>query len=84
MTNVAGLTMALLLCALTGVGWAAELEGKIRTVDPSDRVIVLDDGTKMWLAEGLTIERLQEGATVNLWYEERDGKHVVTSVEAAD
>lgn len=84
MKKVMGLVLALLLSGSMGLAGAAELEGKIQTMDASERVIVLDDGTKLWLAEGLSIESLKEGAKVKLSYEERDGKNVVTSLEAAD
>lgn len=81
MTKVLGFTVALVL-ALSVVGaWAAGVEGKIEQVDLSDRVIVLDDGTKPWIAEGLQMYSLQEGAEVRASYEERDGKQVVTQVE---
>jgi len=50
-------------------------------VDPVDRAIVLDDGTKLWVAEGLPLDALREGARVKASYEERDGKNIVTTYE---
>jgi len=61
--------------------WAAEIQGKIQSVDTSDRSVVLDDGTKLWVAEGLSMDSLQAGADVKASYEDRDGKNVATSVE---
>jgi len=61
--------------------WAAEIQGKIQSVDTSDRSVVLDDGTKLWVAEGLSMDSLQAGADVNASCEDRDGKNVATSVE---
>ena len=77
--------VAMALSALTGGGLASatELQENVQTVDSSDRVFVLQDGTRLSLAEGVTIE-LQEGVTVKLSYEERNGKHVVTSIESAE
>ena len=77
--------VAMALWALTGGGLASatELQENAQTVSSSDRVFVLQDGTRLSLAEGLTIE-LQEGVTVKLSFEERDGRHVLTSIESAE
>jgi hypothetical protein len=63
---------------------AAELRGQVQTVLTSDRMVVLKDGTKLWPAKELIVKPLREGGTVKLLYEERNGKHVVTSIEAAE
>ena len=60
---------------------AAELEGKIQAVDTAERTIVLDNGTKVWLSDGLIADDLKEGAEVKVAYDERDGKNVATSVD---
>jgi len=72
-----------LVIALVGsfAAWAGETSGKIQSVDPVDRAIVLDDGTKLWVAEGLPLDALREGARVKASYEERDGKNIVTMYE---
>ncbi len=72
-----------LVIALVGsfAAWAGETSGKIQSVDPVDRAIVLDDGTKLWVAEGLPLDALREGAWVKASYEERDGKNIVTMYE---
>jgi Cu/Ag efflux protein CusF len=64
--------------------WAADVEGKVQRVSPSDRTIVLDDGTTLWVAEGMAIENLKEGTKVKASYEQRDGRNVVTNIEVAD
>ena len=71
------LGLGLAASLITGA-WAAEVSGKIQTVNAADRAVVLDDGTKLWLAEGLQIEGLKEGARVKVSYEERDGKRLDT------
>ena len=80
------LVVAIALSVVVAVGstGAAERQARVRTVDESDRVVVLADGTKLWLAEGLVVNELQEGITVKLSYEKRDGKHVVTWIETAE
>ena len=84
MARVLAIALALLLGVGLAGAWAAEISGKIQSVDPGDRTIVLDDGSKIWVAEGVPMDDLKEGKSVKASYEERDGKKVATSVEAAD
>jgi len=63
--------------------WAEEVQGKVQTVNTAERMIVLEDGTQIWVAEGLPLENLKEGVTVKASYEERDGKKVATMIEIA-
>lgn len=73
-----------LMLTLAAVGaWAEEVQGKIQTVDPSERTIVLEDGTKIWIAEGVSMDNVKEGAAVKASYEERDGKKVATKLEVS-
>lgn len=68
--------------ALSAVGaQAAEMEGKIQSIDTSDRTIVLDNGTKLSVAEGVSLDNLRQGSDVKVSFEERDGKNVATKVE---
>jgi hypothetical protein len=60
--------------------FAADMEGKVQTVDTSERAFTLDNGTKIWLADEVAIDTIKEGAEVKVSYEERDGKPVATSV----
>ena len=80
MKKVAALALALVL-GLSMAAWAGEVSGKIQAVDSADRVITLEDGTKLWLAEGISLDNLKEGAKVKASYEERGGKNVVTSID---
>jgi hypothetical protein len=82
MKRLVGAALALVLTA--GGAWAAEIEGKIQSVDQGDRVIVLEDGTKLWVAEGTPMDGLKEGAKVKASYEERDGKNVTTTVTVSE
>jgi hypothetical protein len=78
-TLVGALVLAL---AVSGAAWAAEVQGKIKSVDTSEKSFVLEDGTKIWLAEGVVeVETLKEGAEVTASYDEKDGKNVATRVE---
>lgn len=80
MKKIAAIAVAAVL-GLSMAAWAGDVTGKIQAVDPGERVITLEDGTKLWVAEGLAIDSLKEGAKVKASYEERDGKKVVTSFE---
>src|SRR5262249_32226860 len=81
--------MAKWLCAVVTVllmfsvvgAWSTEMEGKIQTVDTSDRTLVLDNGMRVTVADGVAIESLREGNEVKGTFEERDGKNVATIAE---
>lgn len=70
-----------LTVALAGAAWAADIEGKVKSVDVGERSFTLEDGTKLWVGEGVALDSLREGADVKASYDERDGKNVVTTVE---
>lgn len=72
----------LVVLVLSAVGaWAGEMEGKIQSVDTSGRTIVLDNGTSLSVAEGVSMDALKEGTDVKVSFEQRDGKNVATNVE---
>jgi Protein of unknown function (DUF1344) len=66
---------------LAPMAWAAEVEGKIKSVDPSGKMVTLDDGTKLTIPPTLSVEKkaLQPGANVKASYEEKGGQKVATS-----
>jgi len=78
MRKILGVALGLLLVVTVGGAWADEIEGKIQKVDPDDRMVVFEDGTELWVAEGLSLEALKEGVSVRAFYEERDGKNIAT------
>jgi hypothetical protein len=78
-----GIVLTLVL-ALTVGAWAVEIEGKVQSVDSSGRTIVLDDGTRLHVADGVTMDQVKEGAQVRASYEERDGSNIVTDIEVTD
>jgi Cu/Ag efflux protein CusF len=84
MSKTLALVLAFLLVASAGAAWAGDVEGKVQSMDTNDRVVTLEDGTKLWIAEGVSIEGLKEGAKVKASFEERDGKNVATSVQVSE
>ena len=81
MNKVIGIAVALLLVFAVCRASAEEIQGKIKSLDTTARVFALEDGTKIWVAEGLSMGSLREGASVKASYEERDGKNIVTMYE---
>jgi uncharacterized protein DUF1344 len=84
MKKVVTIALALLLGLGVAGAWADEVAGKIKSVDPAQRAVILEDGTMIWVAEGVAMDNLQEGKSVKASYEERDGKKIATSVEVSD
>jgi hypothetical protein len=83
--------MGALMCALVALGWASErtehravTNTELAVVNASDDVLVFGDGTQLRKADESRVEHLQEGVKVKLTYEERDGQHVVTSIDTVD
>ncbi len=83
MRKVLVIAVALLLVLSAAGAWAGEIQGKIQNVNPADRMFVLEDGTQLWVAEGISLDTLKEGASVKATFEERDGKKVVTNFEVS-
>jgi|SwirhirootsSR3_FD_contig_31_23680958_length_484_multi_4_in_0_out_0_2 hypothetical protein len=81
MRNISFAVITMLVVLSVSPALGAELEGKIQTVDTTERTIVLDNGTKVWLSDGMVADDLKEGAEVKVAYDERDGKNVATSVD---
>ena len=84
MKKVLGAVLAMLLgLGVAGAG-AEEVAGKIKSVDTAVRFIVLEDGSMIFIAEGIAMDNLQEGKSVKASYEEREGKKVATTVEVSE
>ena len=79
MKKALGLAFALTL-ALSMAAAAEETRGTIRMIDPADHSIVLDDGTRLWVAEG-QFANLSLGDQVQAAYEMKGDKKFVIQVE---
>ena len=73
-----------LVVTLSSAAWAADVQGKIKSVDTSEKSFVLEDGTKVWMGEGVAMDKLKEGADVKASYDEKDGRNVATSVDVKE
>jgi hypothetical protein len=83
MRVVLAVVLAVVVSLAAAGAWAEEIQGKVQTINAAERMIVLEDGTQIWVAEGVSLDTLKEGATVKAAYEERDGKKVATSLEVS-
>jgi hypothetical protein len=81
MSAVFVLAVVAFVMLLAPMAWAADVEGKIKSVDPSGKMVTLDDGTKLTIPPTLSVEKkaLQPGANVKASYEEKGGQKVATS-----
>ena len=77
-------TLVLGLGAAVTVAWSGEQWGTVKSVDQSQKRIVLSDGSQFWLLPGLSLDLLAEGKRVRVVYDEREGKKWVRSVEATN
>lgn len=79
----AGVVLAVVLIVFAAVGSAAEIQGKIKSVDAQGRTVTLEDGTKLTLSSNVQVSResLKPGATVKASYEDMGGDKVVKSIQ---
>ncbi len=66
-----------------GAAKPQQVEGKIKSVDPTGRMVELEDGTKLTIPPALNVPResLKEGAILKASFEERAGQKVAISVQ---
>jgi len=64
-------------------GAEQEVQGKIMSVDPSGKVVTLEDGTKLMIPDGAKVKKgdLKQGTSVKARYKEENGQKVVTRIE---
>ncbi len=60
-----------------------EVSGKIKSVDPAGRTLLLEDGTRLMIPGSLTVDpaALKAGAMVKASVEEKGGQKVVTAIQ---
>ena len=65
------------------IGGMQQIQGKIQSMDPSGRMLTLEDGTQLTIPPTVTVPGgvLKEGAIVKASFEERAGQKVVTRLE---
>ena len=82
--SIVAVMVAASLALSFGIAWADDVAGQVQSVNVTERSFTLDDGTQIYLAEGIPAESIKEGSKVKVTFEERDGKKVATTVEVAE
>jgi hypothetical protein len=79
LVTVAVIVLALALAA--GPVLAGEATGKIQKIDTDQKMVLLEDGTQVWLKDAMGAASVKEGDKVKVSYEEQDGKKWATGFE---
>ena len=56
-------------------------EGKIQSVNPDTKTLILDDGTEFTVGEGVGIDTLKPGSDVRVSYDDVSGKKTITGIQ---
>lgn len=84
MKQLLTLMIAVAVAALVFVpgAWAGDVEGKLKSVDPTGRILTLDDGTQLVIPSAVRVERklLAPGADVKASFEQRGDQKIVTAI----
>jgi Cu/Ag efflux protein CusF len=61
----------------------SEVSGKIKSVDPAGRTVLLENGTRLMIPESVHVDTatLKPGATVKASVEDKGGQKVVTAIQ---
>ena len=78
-TLAATLTLAVLLS--TGLAAAGDVQGRVKGIEVTQKVITLDNGVRLFWTDDVVAEQLQSGDLVRARYEERNGRLVLTDLE---
>ncbi|PWJ85439.1 uncharacterized protein DUF1344 [Pseudaminobacter salicylatoxidans] len=69
------------IVTISSVAYAAEAEGKIKSIDHEKLTITLDNGKSYKLPGEFDVDALQEGMEVLLAYDQIDGVNTITDME---
>ena len=80
-TILAG-TLALGVLLWTGLAAANDVQGRVKAIEMTQKVITLDNGTRLFWTDDIPIaDQLQSGDLVKARFEERGGRFVLTQIE---
>jgi hypothetical protein len=80
-TIVAG-TLALAVLLWTGLAAANDVQGRVKAIEMTQKVITLDNGTRLFWTDDIPVaDQLQSGDLVKARFEERGGRFVLTEIE---
>ncbi|MEH6629336.1 MAG: DUF1344 domain-containing protein [Halopseudomonas aestusnigri] len=75
--------IALGLISAATMANATEMTGRVMTTDEATNTIIMENGTVLELAGGLSVKDLAPGTEVVVTYDEKDGKNLVTDIAPA-
>jgi hypothetical protein len=85
MRQLFALTVVVAMVALVfaPLAWAEDVQGKIKGVDQSGRMLVLEDGTQLAIPDNVRVNKkdLQPGAEVKASFEMKGTQKVITAIE---
>lgn len=74
-------TLAFVVMLSAGLAAAADMQGTIKTIEVKQKILTLEDGTKLYWTDNATVtESVKSGAKVTATYEEKDGRLVLTKI----
>ena len=75
-------TLALAVLLWTGLAAANDVQGRVKAIEMTQKVITLDNGNRLFWTDDIPIaDQLQSGDLVKARYEERGGRFVLTEIE---
>ena len=64
-----------------GAEKAKEIEGKVKGVDAAKKMVTLEDGTTLMVADAAQLKDLKPGTMIKASYEESGGQKIAKSLE---
>ena len=58
-----------------------EVQGAVKSVDVSKKMVTLQDGTTLMVADEVKLKELKPGSMIKASYEDRAGQKLATSIE---
>jgi Cu/Ag efflux protein CusF len=82
---IGGLAAAMMLSTIVSTGaFAAEAEGKVKSVDRDNLTITLDNGNSYKLPGEFDVEAIKEGMLVLLAYDKVGDQNMITDMELSE
>ncbi len=80
---VIAVVLALFVAVVAGGAWAQDVSGTVKVIQIKERVMTLDDGTKIYWTETQTMApEVKPGSKVKATYEAgQDGKYMLKKIE---
>lgn len=64
--------MAIASAAMLSAAFAAEMEGIVSSIDADAKVIVMEDGAELQVADGVSLDGIEPGASVVVTTDDSD------------